>query len=143
MFLSFAVQLNFSFRKTAPKVISQLKRDFDAKSRSEAYRSRFRLPLNERLDGEIACNLWTPYNRSSAAGKLYISLNFICFISKVRYENKIFLFNRIILKVPHPVNVIIPFRDIMVVERQLDNYNPSDLNIQSALAVTLKDKVKI
>jgi hypothetical protein len=31
----------------------------------------------------------------------------------------------------------------MVVERQLDNYNPSDLNIQSALAVTLKDKVKI
>jgi hypothetical protein len=76
---------NFTCRKTAPKAISQLKRDFDAKSRSEAYRFRFRLPLNERLDGEIVCHLWTPHNRSSISGKLYISLNFICFTSKVRF----------------------------------------------------------
>jgi len=76
----------FSFRKTAPKVISQLKRDLDAKTRSEIYRCRFRLPLNERLDGEIACHLWTPYNRSNVSGKLYISFNFVCFASKVRFE---------------------------------------------------------
>jgi hypothetical protein len=48
------------------------------------YRSRFRLPLYERLDGEVACQLWTPYNRSNVSGKLYISLNFVCFASKVR-----------------------------------------------------------
>ena len=75
---------DLSFRKTAPKAISQLKRDLDAKFRSETYRYRFRLPLNERLDGDVACHLWTPYNRSSVSGKLYISLNFICFASKVR-----------------------------------------------------------
>ncbi len=80
---------NFSFRKTAPKAVSQLKRDFDAKYRSEAYRSRFRLPLTERLDGEVVCHLWTPHNRSSISGKLYISMNFICFASKVRFEKKL------------------------------------------------------
>lgn len=68
--------------------MSQLKRDFDAKTRNDAYRSRFRLPLDERLDGEVGCHLWTPYNRSSISGKLYISLNFLCFTSKVRYSKK-------------------------------------------------------
>ncbi len=80
--------MNYSFRKTAPKAISQLKRDFDAKSRSEVYRYRFRLPLNERLDGEIVCHLWTSYNRSTVPGKLYISHNFICFASKVRFRKR-------------------------------------------------------
>jgi len=78
--------LFFSHRKTAPKVISQLKRDLDAKTRSEIYRFRFRLPLSERLDGEVACYLWTPYNRSNVSGKLYISTNFVCFASKVRFK---------------------------------------------------------
>ena len=72
-------------RKTAPKAISQLKRDLDAKLRSETYRYRFRLPLNERLDGEVTCHLCTPYNRSSINGKLYISSNFVCFASQVRF----------------------------------------------------------
>jgi len=68
--------------------MSQLKRDFDAKARNDAYRSRFRLPLDERLDGEVVCHLWTPHNRSSISGKLYISLNFLCFASKVRFSKK-------------------------------------------------------
>ncbi|CAF1312878.1 unnamed protein product, partial [Rotaria sordida] len=109
-------------KKTAPKVMSQLKRDFDAKSRNEAYRYRFRLPLNERLDGEIGCHLWTPYNRSSIAGKIYISSNFICFSSKVYRQ----------------VNLIIPFRDIIIVEKHTNNSNISDFDIQSALVITIK-----
>ncbi|CAF1436530.1 unnamed protein product [Rotaria magnacalcarata] len=109
-------------KKTAPKVISQLKRDFDAKARSEIYRCRFRLPCDERLDGEIACHLWTPYNRSSIAGKLYISSNFICFSSKVY----------------HQVNLIIPFRDIVVVEKHLNSSSSSNIDIQSALVITIK-----
>jgi len=75
------------FRKTAPKVESQLKRDLDAKTRSEIYRCRFRLPVNERLDGEVVCHLLTPYNRSNVSGKVYISNNFVCFASKVRDRN--------------------------------------------------------
>ncbi|CAM2713950.1 unnamed protein product [Rotaria socialis] len=109
-------------KKTAPKVISQLKRDFDAKARSEIYRYRFRLPCDERLDGEIACHLWTPYNRSSIVGKLYISSNFLCFSSKVY----------------HQVNLIIPFRDIVVVEKHLNNSSSSNIDIQSALVITIK-----
>lgn len=64
--------------------MSQLKRDFDAKARSDAYRARFRLPSSERLDGEVPCCLWIPRSRSAVFGKLYISVNFICFASKVR-----------------------------------------------------------
>ncbi|CAF4493213.1 unnamed protein product, partial [Rotaria sp. Silwood2] len=108
--------------KTAPKVMSQLKRDFDAKSRNEAYRCRFRLPLSERLDGEIACHLWTPYNRSSIAGKLYVSSNFVCFSSRLYRQ----------------VNLIIPFRDIIIVERHSNNSNVSNFDIQAAIVITIK-----
>ncbi|CAF1266589.1 unnamed protein product [Rotaria sordida] len=111
-------------KKTAPKVISQLKRDLDAKTRSETYRCRFRLSLNERLDGEIACHLWTPYNRSNVSGKLYISSNFVCFASKVF----------------HQINLIIPFRDIMVIEKQPENPNSSDIETQSALLIITKER---
>ncbi|CAF1369075.1 unnamed protein product [Adineta steineri] len=114
-------------KKTAPKIISQLKRDLDAKSRSEAYRYRFRLPLNERLDGEIECHLWTPYNRTSVSGKLYISSNFICFTSK-NY---------------HQVNLIIPFRETLLVEKRRDDSRLSDINIPSALYITMKERGEI
>ncbi|CAF2348021.1 unnamed protein product [Rotaria sp. Silwood2] len=109
-------------RHSAPKVMSQLKRDFDAKSRNEAYRCRFRLPLSERLDGEIACHLWTPYNRSSIAGKLYVSSNFVCFSSRLYRQ----------------VNLIIPFRDIIIVERHSNNSNVSNFDIQAAIVITIK-----
>ncbi|CAF4497386.1 unnamed protein product [Rotaria socialis] len=114
-------------RKTAPKVISQLKRDLDAKTRSEHYRSRFRLPLNERLDGEVPCYLWAPYSRSNVSGKLYISTNFVCFASKKK-------------KVYHQVNLIIPFRDIMVVEKQPETSNIPDIESQSALIIITKER---
>ncbi|CAF5212997.1 unnamed protein product, partial [Rotaria magnacalcarata] len=110
--------------KTAPKVISQLKRDLDAKTRSEHYRSRFRLPLNERLDGEVPCHLWAPYSRSNVSGKFYISTNFVCFASKVY----------------HQVNLILPFRDIMVVEKQPETSNIPDIESQSALIIITKER---
>jgi hypothetical protein len=68
----------------APKKVSQLKRDLDAKARSEAFRNIFRLPCSERLDGNTSCSLWTPYNKKHASGNIYISSNYICFTSKVR-----------------------------------------------------------
>ncbi|UJR27471.1 hypothetical protein I4U23_008757 [Adineta vaga] len=111
-------------KKTAPKVMSQLKRDFDAKSRSEAYRYRFRLPLDERLDGEIVCHLWATYSRSSVPGKLYISSNFVCFASK-NY---------------HQVNLIIPFRDISTIDKRLDDGKQSDLDIPAALLIHMKNQ---
>ncbi|CAF4833627.1 unnamed protein product [Rotaria socialis] len=98
------------------------KKEAEKKARSEIYRYRFRLPCDERLDGEIACHLWTPYNRSSIVGKLYISSNFLCFSSKVY----------------HQVNLIIPFRDIVVVEKHLNNSSSSNIDIQSALVITIK-----
>ncbi|CAF0783145.1 unnamed protein product [Didymodactylos carnosus] len=109
-------------KKTAPKVISQLKRDLDAKSRSETYRCRFRLPRNERLDGETSCSLWTPYNRQNVSGKIYISSDFICFASRVH----------------HQVNVIIPLRNVMVVEKPTQI--TSDIDNSTALIILTKER---
>ncbi|UJR21588.1 hypothetical protein I4U23_024670 [Adineta vaga] len=112
-------------KKTAPKVISQLKRDLDAKTRSELYRCRFRLPLTERLDGEVSCHLWTPYNQSHVSGTLYISNNFVCFASRVH----------------HQVNLIIPFRDINVIEKKPDHLKVPDIPIDSAISMTIKQQI--
>ncbi|CAF0721766.1 unnamed protein product [Adineta ricciae] len=111
-------------KKTAPKVISQLKRDLDAKTRSELYRCRFRLPSNERLDGEVTCQLWTPYNQSHVSGKLYISTNFVCFASRVY----------------HQVNLIIPFRDINLVEKKSDQAIKSEIDMDSAIFIAMKQE---
>ncbi|CAF0972525.1 unnamed protein product [Adineta steineri] len=111
-------------KKTAPKVISQLKRDLDAKTRSELYQCRFRLPATERLDGEVACHLHTSYNRSNVSGKLYISLNFVCFASRVY----------------HQVNLIIPFRDIVAIKKQSDDVILPDIDTQSTIIITIKEQ---
>ena len=74
-------------KKNSSKIVSQLKRDLDAKARSEAYRTHFRLPNKELLDGNAECALWLPYNKRFASGKFYISTNYICFASKVKEED--------------------------------------------------------
>jgi hypothetical protein len=66
-----------------PNVFSHLKRDLDEKSFSEIYRYRFRLPFTEHLNGDMSCHLWTSYNRVNVSGTIFLSMNFICFASKV------------------------------------------------------------
>ena len=56
-----------------------LKRDLDAKARSEKYRFQFRLPKNEMLDGHIQCTIWAAYEKKHIWGNLFLSHNFICF----------------------------------------------------------------
>ena len=69
--------------KNVPKKPSFLKRDLDARARSEAYRLKFRLPISEKLDGCVDATLWTPYNKRHNTGKMYLSQNYLCFESRV------------------------------------------------------------
>jgi hypothetical protein len=62
----------------------------------------------------------------------------------------VFLFSRLknflskkSFKVYHQVDLIIPFRDIMVVEKHQNSSSISDSDIQSALVITTKNQVKI
>ncbi|XP_063602227.1 TBC1 domain family member 9-like [Penaeus indicus] len=87
--------------KKVPKKPSFLKRDLDARAHSDMYRSKFRLPLSEKLDGSTTCSLWTPYRKVYVSGTLYISFNYICFDSKIA----------------NLVSVVCPLRDVHSVER--------------------------
>ena len=96
-----------------------MKHYIDAKTKSEIYCKRFNLPYWERLDGFVNCNLWFPYTKSDISGRLYCSPNFLCFISKVDIRCK----------------VIIPMKEIAVVEKVDSNVLPE------ALHITAKNKI--
>lgn len=104
--------------KNVPRKPSFLKRDLDAKQMSETYRSTFRLPGTEKLDGTLTCTLWTPYNKQNVWGKLYLSQNYVCFESRV----------------PGLVALVVPLRDVTLPER-FENQN-----MESGIIVSTKSK---
>ncbi|XP_072045709.1 TBC1 domain family member 9B-like [Amphiura filiformis] len=102
------------------KKVSSIKRDLDARARSEAYRQVFRLPQVEKLDGNIPCTLWTPYNKTHVTGMMYLSRNYMCFASRVK----------------NLVHLVIPMRDVTVVEK-VENSSV----IQDGIHVSTKAKM--
>ena len=62
-----------------------LSKVLDARSLTEQYRSQFRLPASEVLDGFCECSMWNPSSKTTILGKMYCSPNYICFASKVSY----------------------------------------------------------
>ncbi|XP_077490901.1 TBC1 domain family member 8/9 [Amblyomma americanum] len=113
-------QLSRKLSRNAPKKLPLLKRDLDARAQSEAYRTTFRLPLDERLDGSMECCLWTPYNKHTVRGKLYLSPNYICFESRVK----------------NLVCLVIPLRLLQVTEK-VDSHH----SLSNALLLTTRNKV--
>lgn len=101
--------------KNVPKKPSYLKRDLDARAHSETYRSTFRLPLDEKLDGSTECSLWTPYNKQYVWGRMFLSSSYICFESEVRLL----------------VSLVIPMREMTIVEKG---------GTKNALLITTRDK---
>uniref|UniRef100_A0A8C7CUY9 TBC1 domain family member 9 n=1 Tax=Oncorhynchus kisutch TaxID=8019 RepID=A0A8C7CUY9_ONCKI len=116
-------------RKT-PKKVSALKRDLDARAKSERYRALFRLPKDEKLDGHTGCTLWTPFNKMHILGQMFVSTNYICFTSK---EETL-------------CSLIIPLREVTIVEKaDSSNFFPSPVSISTKNRMTflfanLKDR---
>lgn len=102
--------------------LPNLKRELDARALSQTYRRIFRLPSKENLDGMIACSLFTPYDKQSVTGKLYLFDNYICFASKSNVTN--------------PVTVIIPFREVTFIE----NINNSNSGLKDAVLLSTNSK---
>ncbi|KAG9347089.1 hypothetical protein JZ751_006016 [Albula glossodonta] len=117
-------------KKKSPKKVSALKRDLDARAKSERYRALFRLPKDEKLDGHTDCTLWTPFNKTHILGQMFVSTNYICFTSK---EETL-------------CSLIIPLREVTIVEKaDSSNVLPSPLSISTKNRMTflfanLKDR---
>ncbi|XP_077670567.1 TBC1 domain family member 9 isoform X3 [Eretmochelys imbricata] len=107
-------------KKKSPKKVSALKRDLDARAKSERYRALFRLPKDEKLDGHTDCTLWTPFNKMHILGQMFVSTNYICFTSKE--ENL--------------CSLIIPLREVSVVEKA-----DSSSVLPSPLSISTKNKM--
>jgi len=106
--------------KNVPKK-SFLKRDLDARKNTEAYRVKFCLPVEEKLDGKVECFLFTPFNKKYRFGTLYLSSNFGCFSSHV----------------PGLVSLVIPLKDVNCVEKSSTNVNHG--NQDEAIVFTMKN----
>lgn len=109
-------------KKKTPKKMSSIKRDLDARARSDAFRSLFRLPLSAKLDGDVDCMLMTPYNKHYVWGRLYLSSGYICYGSRVQ----------------DLVTLVLPVREIQLVEK-MDNTTGNELG-NNALLITTKGK---
>jgi len=105
--------------KNVPKK-SFLKRDLDARKNTEAYRVKFCLPIEEKLDGKVECFLFTPFNKKYRFGTLYLSNNFACFSSHV----------------PGLVSLVIPLKDVNCVEKSSTNANND--NQDEAIVFSMK-----
>ncbi|XP_062851361.1 TBC1 domain family member 9 [Trichomycterus rosablanca] len=117
-------------KRKSPKKVSALKRDLDARAKSERYRTLFRLPKDEKLDGHTDCTLWTPFNKMHILGQMFVSTNYICFTSKEETT----------------CSLIIPLREVTIVEKaDSSNVLPSPLSISTKNRMTflfanLKDR---
>ncbi|XP_039606112.1 TBC1 domain family member 9 isoform X1 [Polypterus senegalus] len=117
-------------KRKSPKKVSALKRDLDARAKSERYRALFRLPKDEKLDGHTDCTLWTPFNKMHIVGQMFVSTNYICFTSK---EETL-------------CSLIIPLREVTIVEKaDSSSVLPSPLSISTKNRMTflfanLKDR---
>ncbi|KAK0151488.1 TBC1 domain family member 9 [Merluccius polli] len=117
-------------KRKSPQKVSALKRDLDARAKSERYRALFRLPKDEKLDGHTDCTLWTPFNKMHILGQMFVSTNYICFTSK---EETL-------------CSLIIPLREVTIVEKADSSHVlPSPLSISTKNRMTflfanLKDR---